>query len=236
LQCASCHVPPRFTDSVVTTNPASFVRHDVGTLTPASGSRLGGPLDGLDTPSLLGLWDSAPYLHDGSAATLLEVLTTKNLSDQHGVTSLLSTNQLADLIAYLLSLDGLLVDAATDNDNDGMSDQWEELHGLNPTSSADAATDLDGDGASNRDEILAGTDPTNPWSRLAIHEAQRAGNALSLFFPTVKGKSYTGEYADTLPAMNWQPLGSEPGDGAEQVITHTNAMPTQRFFRIRITP
>ena len=42
LQCASCHVPPRFTDSVVTPEPANFVRHDVGTVTPGSGSRLGG--------------------------------------------------------------------------------------------------------------------------------------------------------------------------------------------------
>ena len=236
LQCASCHVPPRFTDSVVTSNPTEFIRHDVGTLTPASGSRLGDPLDGLDTPSLLGLWDSAPYLHDGSAATLLDVLTTKNDADQHGVTSMLSTNQLTDLIAYLLSLDGSLVDEATDNDADDMSDQWEELHGLNPTSSTDAATDLDGDGASNRDEFLAGTDPTNPWSRLSIHEVRRDANGLSLFFPTVKGRSYVVEHADSLPATAWQSWGNIAGGGVEQVITETNAMPTQRFFRIRVTP
>ena len=236
LQCASCHVSPRFTDSVVTPNPTSFIRHDVGTLTPASGGRLSGPLDGLDTPSLLGLWDSAPYLHDGGAATLLDVLTTKNPTSQHGVTSMLSTNQLADLIAYLLSLDGSLVDEATDNDADSMSDQWEQLHGLNPASSADATTDLDGDGANNRDEFRAGTDPTNPWSRLAINEVRREGSALSLFFPTVKGKSYFAEYTDTLPATSWHPIGSVPGDGTEQVITDTNAMPTQRFFRITVTP
>ena len=34
------------------------------------------PLLGLDTPSLLGVWETAPYLHDGSAATLRDVLTT----------------------------------------------------------------------------------------------------------------------------------------------------------------
>jgi len=235
LQCASCHTPPRFTDSVVSANPASFVRHDVGTLTPASGQRLGGPLDGLDTPSLLGLWDSAPYLHDGSAATLLDVLTTRNTHDLHGVTSTLSANQLSDLMAYLLSLDGSPMDESTDNDSDGMSDQWEQLHGLNPASAADAMADADNDGASNRDEFLAGTDPTNPWSRLSIHEARREMNELSLFFPTVKGKNYSGEFTDSFPAGNWQPLGSAPGDGAEQVITDSNARPMQRFYRIRIT-
>ncbi len=234
LQCSSCHVPPRFTDSAVTPDPSNFVRHDVGTLTSASGSRLGGPLDGLDTPSLLGLWDSAPYLHDGSAGSLLDVLTTKNPTDRHGVTSVLSTNQLADLVAYLLSLDGSLRDEATDGDNDGMSDQWEELHGLNPASSADAAADLDGDGASNAGEFLAGTDPTNPWSRLAIHAVRRDANGLSMLFPTLKGKSYAAEYTDRFPAQNWQPLGNVSGDGAEQVITETNAPASQRFFRIRI--
>ena len=65
---------------------------------------------------------------------------------------------------------------------------------------------------------------------------RREGTALSLFFPTVKGKSYFGEYTDTLPAANWQPLGSVPGGGAEQVIIDTNTMPTRRFFRITLTP
>lgn len=234
LQCASCHTPPRFTDSSVTQNPTNFIRHNVGTLTLASGSRLGGPLDGLDTPSLLGLWDSAPYLHDGSAMSLLDILTTKNTNDLHGVTSMLSTNQLADLAAYLLSLDGSLVDATTDNDADEMSDQWEQLHGLNPASSADAGEDADGDGVRNRDEFLAGTDPKNPWSRLAIHEVRRDAGALSLFFPTVKGKTYVGEYFTSLPALNWQPFGNIPGDGAEGVITDTNAVSMQRFYRIQV--
>ncbi|MBA2481193.1 MAG: beta-propeller fold lactonase family protein, partial [Planctomycetes bacterium] len=52
--CTSCHAPPRFTDSTLAT---SFVLHDVGTLSATSGSRLGTPLTGLDTPSLIGVWD-----------------------------------------------------------------------------------------------------------------------------------------------------------------------------------
>ena len=44
--------------------------HDVGTLRTTSGSRLGGPLTGIDTPTLIGVWETAPYFHDGSAATL----------------------------------------------------------------------------------------------------------------------------------------------------------------------
>ena len=44
---------------------------DVGTIRqPGSGKRLGAQLTGIDPPTLRGLWDTAPYLHDGSAATL----------------------------------------------------------------------------------------------------------------------------------------------------------------------
>lgn len=68
--CESCHPAPLYTDSALDT----FTRHDVGTLTEASGSRLGEPLDGLDTPTLLGAWATPPYLHDGSAETLEDAI------------------------------------------------------------------------------------------------------------------------------------------------------------------
>ena len=57
----------RFTDSGVGANPPL---HDVGTLRTTSGGRLGGPLTGIDTPTVRGAWDTAPYFHDGSAPTL----------------------------------------------------------------------------------------------------------------------------------------------------------------------
>ncbi len=55
------------------------------------------------TPMLVELWRSAPYLHDGSAATMQEVLTTRNPGDRHGVTSRLTKEQIDDLAEYLLS-------------------------------------------------------------------------------------------------------------------------------------
>ena len=96
--CPACHAPPSYTDS------APDVRHDVGTLGAGSGQRLGAALDGLDTPTLRGLWRNAPYLHDGSA-TLREVLTTRNPDDRHGVTSDLSDAELDALELFLLTLD-----------------------------------------------------------------------------------------------------------------------------------
>ncbi|MEM9593044.1 MAG: Ig-like domain-containing protein [Acidobacteriota bacterium] len=67
--CGDCHGGADFTDS---TSGAATLR-DVGTLRTTSGGRLGGPLPGIDTPTLLGVWNTPPYFHDGSAPTLDDV-------------------------------------------------------------------------------------------------------------------------------------------------------------------
>lgn len=46
-----------------------------------------------------------------------------------------------------------------DQDSDGIADELETLHGLDPNDRADAGGDLDGDGLANRDELELGTDP-----------------------------------------------------------------------------
>jgi cytochrome c peroxidase len=102
--CATCHAGPRFTDSAFGAG-GEPVLHDVGTLGPGSGMRLGGPLPGIDTPTLRGLWSSAPYLHDGSAPSLRAVLRDRNMGDKHGKTSHLSDADLADLEVFLRTLD-----------------------------------------------------------------------------------------------------------------------------------
>jgi mono/diheme cytochrome c family protein len=103
--CSSCHSGARFTDSAFVNGEPLL--HDVGTLGPGSGKRLGGMLPGIDTPTLRGLWKSAPYLHDGSASSLVEVLRQKNPADKHGKTSQLSDAELDALVAYLLTIDDL---------------------------------------------------------------------------------------------------------------------------------
>jgi MYXO-CTERM domain-containing protein len=97
--CAECHSGPDLTDS------STGMLHDVGTLRPTSGKRLNGPLEGIDTPTLRGIWATAPYLHDGSAATLLEVVSGRNLDDRHGRTSALSASEKDALVSYLLQID-----------------------------------------------------------------------------------------------------------------------------------
>ena len=99
LGCAVCHGGPEFTDS------ALGLLHDVGTLTPESGRRAGQTLLGIDTPSLRGLWASAPYLHDGSASTLLGVLGVAGPDNPHGYTQPLSGEERFQLRAYLRQID-----------------------------------------------------------------------------------------------------------------------------------
>jgi YVTN family beta-propeller protein len=90
VACAACHSSDLYTD---------LRRHEVGTR-----GRFDAPRDRFYTTTLVELWRTAPYLHDGSAATVRDVLTTKNPGDRHGRTSHLTPEQLDDLTEYLLSL------------------------------------------------------------------------------------------------------------------------------------
>jgi mono/diheme cytochrome c family protein len=100
LGCNFCHTGPDSTDSV------KGKLHDVGTLKPPSGMRGGEPLLGIDTPTLNGVWETPPYLHDGSAATLHDVLVGANADESHAFTSGLSQEELNQLISYVQQLDG----------------------------------------------------------------------------------------------------------------------------------
>jgi hypothetical protein len=97
LNCATCHGGESYTDS-----PTAAL-HDVGTLKSSSGKRLGAALTGIDTPTLRGIWDTAPYFHDGSAPDLAAVLAT---GPHHNVTGSLNSTQTTQLIAWLQQLDG----------------------------------------------------------------------------------------------------------------------------------
>jgi len=57
-----------------------------------------------DTPSLREVWRTGPYLYDGRAATIEEVLIKYNKYDKHGITSGLSEKEISSLAEYILSL------------------------------------------------------------------------------------------------------------------------------------
>lgn len=91
LGCASCHSGTTFTDGR---------RHDVGTVDASSGRLAGQRSGAVDTPGLRGLWATAPYFHNGSAADLSSVFARG-----HGGGSA-TPAQVSDLVRFLQSLDG----------------------------------------------------------------------------------------------------------------------------------
>lgn len=90
VACGKCHPGPLLTD---------LGMYDVGTSRPFDRGALR-----FDTTSLVELWRTPPYLHDGSAVTIRQVLVEENRGDKHGVTSKLTPAQIDDLVAYLQSL------------------------------------------------------------------------------------------------------------------------------------
>ncbi|WP_406695418.1 cytochrome c peroxidase [Singulisphaera sp. Ch08] len=84
-RCTTCHRPPAYTIAGL---------RDVGLNDGAGGNRKFNP------PSLLGVAWSAPYFHDGSAATLTQVLQ----SHSPGQSTPLSPQERDDLVAFLESL------------------------------------------------------------------------------------------------------------------------------------
>lgn len=88
--CSRCHPGPLFTD---------LKMYDVGTR-----GELDRDMSSFDTPTLIEMWRTAPYLHDGSAPTLRDVLIDRNKGDKHGKTSHLKPDEIDALIEYLNSL------------------------------------------------------------------------------------------------------------------------------------
>ncbi len=87
--CTACHPGALLTD---------LKMYDVGTRGELDRK------DSFDTPTLVEIWRTAPYLHDGAAPTLRDVLVDHNKKDAHGKTSKLKADEIDALIEYLLSL------------------------------------------------------------------------------------------------------------------------------------
>jgi cytochrome c peroxidase len=83
--CAHCHSGNWFTD---------LKMHDIGAL---------GEFDRQntwDTPTLIEVWRTGPYLHDGRSATMKEVFS----KEKHGLKNELSAAEIEQLTEYVLSL------------------------------------------------------------------------------------------------------------------------------------
>lgn len=89
IGCASCHPAPLFTDQKM---------HDVGTKIYFNDT------SEFDTPTLVELWRTAPYLHDGRYLTLQDVFKVGLHGDETGDVDGLTDAQIDDLVEYIQSL------------------------------------------------------------------------------------------------------------------------------------
>jgi mono/diheme cytochrome c family protein len=95
-RCATCHTGDKFTDANVMLHPPadSMVEPENPSYASRSATKL------YRTTPLRGVWQHAPYFHDGSAPTLESVVQTYNTKRSLGLTA----EQIADLAQYLKSL------------------------------------------------------------------------------------------------------------------------------------
>ena len=127
-----------------------------------------------------------------------------------------------------------------DSDGDGLPDEWELAHGLNPDSAVggDGANgNPDGDGYTNLQEYLAGTDPHDAQSYLKFESITRTPGALTLRFIAAAGRSYSILYRPSLAAGAWQRLTDVAAPSATELVEVSDPAGggVARFYRL-ITP
>ena len=88
-KCTQCHDGKYVTDMKL---------HDVGNANGQAKEQL------FDTPTLREIWRTAPYLYDGRAANILEMINKYNPEKKHGHTDGLRQDEINDLCEYILSL------------------------------------------------------------------------------------------------------------------------------------
>ena len=98
-KCASCHAGTTLTDANLRLHPASdAVSEPEPNGAPSYASR--SATKQYRTAPLKGLWQHPPYFHNGTAATLVDVVQTYNTKQALGLTG----PQKSDLVEYLKSL------------------------------------------------------------------------------------------------------------------------------------
>ncbi len=126
----------------------------------------------------------------------------------------------------------------TDSDGDGIPDAFELTWTGNLTTMG-AASDFDNDGISDRDEYWAGTNPIDPADKLQINYfASNNNNSLStLTWSTTLSRHYKiQKRADFNALTPWVDLSLgliSPDSGTTTTRTVTDSSATQRYFRVQ---
>ena len=100
--CARCHQPPTFTDVLGGPSPSLPLLHDPSEIPTNAAYASRSATQQWRTTPLRALWQHPPYFHDGSAATLLDVVNRYNDDPRFALG--LTERQKADLVEFLKTL------------------------------------------------------------------------------------------------------------------------------------
>lgn len=122
--------------------------------------------------------------------------------------------------------------AALDLDHDGLGDLWQMKYQADSLSSS---ADSDGDGQNNAAEAAAGTNPLSSNDIIHVSSMVKAGNQVTLQWPSIAGKKYQVECSSTLDESSWSLVGApQMGNDGEQSAT-LSITSSHQFFRVRVS-
>jgi hypothetical protein len=164
--------------------------------------------------------------------TVTNVIVGTNLASARTNWSVVVTN-VARLGGFLSA--NAYLSVVPDSDGDGIPDNYETAHSLDPANPLDGALDADGDGVSNRAEYESGTNPTNALSFLRIDSFSAGAGAMLSFF-AVSNKTYAVHCTEQPGVSPWQVLEGISARASNRVVTVSDpALATNRFYRV-VTP
>jgi len=125
-----------------------------------------------------------------------------------------------------------------DADNDGMPNDWERLHNLDPNNPEDGTQDPDQDQMNNQEEYQADTDPHAASSRFLISRVEVApGMAPRISWISSAERHYRIHASSGLGPAQWVEIGSVEGTGGEMTFADPRPEPVPPwFYRIDASP